>query len=99
MTPPFFFTLNGDLVVLAMMHNGGKRYRFGFVGLVGWVGVIHLSDRWVLHKLRRRRVLRRGCGGLKKKTGIELYMFFSCTTADTSAVTNDVIKAGLPYEQ
>jgi hypothetical protein len=29
MTTPFFFDLNGDLVVLAMMHNGGKRYRFG----------------------------------------------------------------------
>jgi hypothetical protein len=33
MTTPFFFDLNGDLVVLAIMHNGGKRYRFGFVGL------------------------------------------------------------------
>ena len=33
MTTPFFFSLNGDLVVLAMMHNGGKRYRFGFIGL------------------------------------------------------------------
>ncbi len=33
LTSPFFFNLNGDLVVLAMMHNGGKRYRFGFIGL------------------------------------------------------------------
>ncbi len=33
MTTPFFFDLNGDLVILAMMHNGGKRYRFGFIGL------------------------------------------------------------------
>lgn len=33
MTTPFFFDLNGDLVILAMMHNGGKRYRFGLVGL------------------------------------------------------------------
>jgi hypothetical protein len=33
MTTPFFFDQNGDLVVLAMMHNGGKRYRFGFIGL------------------------------------------------------------------
>jgi hypothetical protein len=33
LTTPFFFELNGDLVVLAMMHNGGKRYRFGFIGL------------------------------------------------------------------
>ncbi|MEZ4738452.1 MAG: hypothetical protein R2818_03635 [Flavobacteriales bacterium] len=33
MTTPFFFILNGDLVILAMMHNGGKRYRFGFIGL------------------------------------------------------------------
>ncbi|HEY0978164.1 MAG TPA: hypothetical protein VGE21_11905, partial [Flavobacteriales bacterium] len=33
LTTPFFFELNGDLVVLAMMHNGGKRYRFGLIGL------------------------------------------------------------------
>ena len=33
LSPQFFFELNGDLVVLATMHNGGKRYRFGFVGL------------------------------------------------------------------
>lgn len=33
LTTPFFFDLHGDLVVLAMMHNGGKRYRFGFIGL------------------------------------------------------------------
>lgn len=33
LTTPFFFDLNGDLVVLAMMHNGGKRYRFGFIDL------------------------------------------------------------------
>lgn len=33
LTTPFFFDLNGDLVVLAMMHNGGKRYRFGLIGL------------------------------------------------------------------
>ncbi len=33
MTTPFFFDLNGDLVVLAMMHNGGKRYRFGAIAL------------------------------------------------------------------
>lgn len=33
MTTPFFFDLNGDLAVLAVMHNGGKRYRFGFIGL------------------------------------------------------------------
>ena len=32
MTTPFFFDHHGDLVILAMMHNGGKRYRFGFVG-------------------------------------------------------------------
>jgi hypothetical protein len=30
---PFFFELNGELVVMANMHNGGKRYRFGFIGL------------------------------------------------------------------
>ncbi len=33
LTTPFFFTLNGDLVVLSTMHNGGKRFRFGFIGL------------------------------------------------------------------
>jgi hypothetical protein len=33
LSPQFFFELNGDLVVLATMHNGGKRYRFGFIGL------------------------------------------------------------------
>jgi len=33
LTTPFFFSLNGDLVVLSTMHNGGKRFRFGFVGL------------------------------------------------------------------
>ncbi|MEO8590503.1 MAG: hypothetical protein ABI432_14095 [Flavobacteriales bacterium] len=33
LSPSFFFVLNGDLVVLATMHNGGKRYRFGFIGL------------------------------------------------------------------
>lgn len=30
---PFFFELNGELVVMSNMHNGGKRYRFGFIGL------------------------------------------------------------------
>ncbi len=33
MTTPFAFQLNGNLVVMAAMHNGGKRYRFGIVGL------------------------------------------------------------------
>lgn len=33
LTTPFFFTLNGDLVVMAEMHNGGKRYRFGIIDL------------------------------------------------------------------
>ncbi len=33
LTTPFFFVLNGDLVVMSAMHNGGKRYRFGFIGL------------------------------------------------------------------
>lgn len=33
LTTPFFFSLEGDLVVLATMNNGGKRYRFGFVDL------------------------------------------------------------------
>ena len=33
LTSPFFFTSNGNLVVMASMHNGGKRYRFGIVGL------------------------------------------------------------------
>ena len=32
-TTPFHFSLNGNLVVMAAMHNGGKRYRFGFIGL------------------------------------------------------------------
>lgn len=27
----FFFRYNNELVVMAMMHNGGKRYRFGFI--------------------------------------------------------------------
>lgn len=27
----FFFEMNRELVVMAMMHNGGKRYRFGFI--------------------------------------------------------------------
>lgn len=27
----FFFEMNNELVVMAMMHNGGKRYRFGFI--------------------------------------------------------------------
>lgn len=30
---PFFFEINGNLVVMAAMHNGGKRYRFGFIDL------------------------------------------------------------------
>jgi hypothetical protein len=33
LSPQFFFDLNGDLVIMATMHNGGKRYRFGFIGL------------------------------------------------------------------
>lgn len=33
LTSPFFFTSNGNLVVMASMHNGGKRYRFGIIGL------------------------------------------------------------------
>ncbi|HPQ58921.1 MAG TPA: hypothetical protein PK499_09590 [Flavobacteriales bacterium] len=33
LTTPFFFDANGQLVVLAQMHNGGQRYRFGFIGL------------------------------------------------------------------
>lgn len=28
-----FFEMNGNIVIMATMHNGGKRYRFGFVGL------------------------------------------------------------------
>lgn len=36
MTTPFFFTMNGDLVVLARMHDGGKRYRFEEAGCV-WI--------------------------------------------------------------
>lgn len=31
-TTPFYFELHGDLVVMSAMHNGGKRYRFGFIG-------------------------------------------------------------------
>ncbi|MCB0813592.1 MAG: hypothetical protein KDB87_10590, partial [Flavobacteriales bacterium] len=33
LTTPFFFDANGQLVVLAQMHNGGQRFRFGFIGL------------------------------------------------------------------
>lgn len=33
LSTPFSFSLNGDLVVMSAMHNGGKRYRFGFIGL------------------------------------------------------------------
>lgn len=33
MTTPIFFEINGELVIMASMHNGGKRYRFGFVNL------------------------------------------------------------------
>ena len=33
LTSPFFFTSNGHLVVMSSMHNGGKRYRFGIIGL------------------------------------------------------------------
>jgi hypothetical protein len=33
MTTPIFFEMNGELVVMASMHNGGKRYRFGFINL------------------------------------------------------------------
>jgi hypothetical protein len=33
LSPQFFFNLHGDLVIMATMHNGGKRYRFGFIGL------------------------------------------------------------------
>lgn len=29
----FSFDIDGNLVILATMHNGGKRYRFGFIGL------------------------------------------------------------------
>ncbi|MEM9051811.1 MAG: hypothetical protein AAGC47_07150 [Bacteroidota bacterium] len=30
---PFFFSLDGDLVVLAIMNNGDMRSRFGFIDL------------------------------------------------------------------
>lgn len=33
LTTPFFFELNGVLVVMSSMHNGDKRYRFGTIGL------------------------------------------------------------------
>lgn len=33
MTTPFSFDYNGNLIVMASMHNGGKRYRFGIIGL------------------------------------------------------------------
>ncbi len=31
LTTPFVFNYNGNPIVMAMMHNGGKRYRFGFI--------------------------------------------------------------------
>lgn len=33
LTTPFSFSLHGNLVVMSAMHNGGKRYRFGIIGL------------------------------------------------------------------
>lgn len=33
MNSNFFFDMSGHLVIMATMHNGGKRYRFGFVNL------------------------------------------------------------------
>ena len=33
MASSIFFEMNGQLVVMALMHNGGKRYRFGFINL------------------------------------------------------------------
>lgn len=33
MATSIFFEMNGELVIMALMHNGGKRYRFGFVNL------------------------------------------------------------------
>ncbi|MDA9261944.1 hypothetical protein N9P38_01135 [Flavobacteriales bacterium] len=29
----FSFNIDGNLVIMATMHNGGKRFRFGFIGL------------------------------------------------------------------
>ena len=33
MSARFFFEINGMLVIRATMHNGGKRYRYGFISL------------------------------------------------------------------